>query len=58
MANSVAVFIFAGFLESGKTTALQGMLLAKKEILDGKSVIISTEDGEDQLILGFKDISS
>jgi uncharacterized membrane protein YcgQ (UPF0703/DUF1980 family) len=48
MANSVAVFIFAGFLESGKTTALQGMLLAKKEILDGKSVIISTEDGEEQ----------
>lgn len=48
MANSVAVFVFAGFLESGKTTALQGMLLSKREILDGKSVIISTEDGEEQ----------
>ncbi len=47
MAREVAVFVFAGFLESGKTTALQGMLLSKREILDGKSIIISTEDGEE-----------
>ncbi|MCR4745123.1 MAG: hypothetical protein K5894_07820 [Lachnospiraceae bacterium] len=48
MTREVAVFIFAGFLESGKTTALQGMLINKREIIDGKALIISTEDGVEE----------
>ncbi len=48
MAREVAVFVFGGFLESGKTTALQGMLLGKRDVPDGKAIIISTEDGEEE----------
>ncbi len=41
------VFIFAGFLESGKTTALQGTLLKTRTKDDGKALIICTEEGEE-----------
>ncbi len=45
--KETAVFIFAGFLDSGKTTALQGAL--QKTAVDGqeKSVLICTEQGEE-----------
>ncbi|MCR4728368.1 MAG: hypothetical protein K5796_06950 [Lachnospiraceae bacterium] len=42
------VFIFAGFLESGKTTALQGTLLKTRTKDEGKALIICTEEGEEE----------
>ena len=41
---NTAVFVFSGFLESGKTTAIQNILLNKTS--DEKIVIICTEKGE------------
>lgn len=43
-----AVYIFAGFLESGKTSALQGMLFKTRRKGDGKAVVICTEEGEEE----------
>lgn len=47
---SARVYIFAGFLESGKTTALQGLLNRSREVLSQgyKSIIICTEEGEEE----------
>ncbi len=43
------VFVFAGFLGSGKTKGLQGTLLRTSEIRDNsKSLIICTEEGEEE----------
>ena len=42
-----AVHIFAGFLDSGKTTALQGTLLRKEDVAK-RSVVICTEEGEEE----------
>ena len=41
-----AVFIFGGFLDAGKTSALQGAVLQARAGSDGKAVIICTEEGE------------
>ena len=46
--TEVPVFIFAGFLDSGKTTALQGTLLKTRRPGEGKAVIICTEEGEEE----------
>ena len=43
-----AVYIFAGFLDSGKTTALQESLLKTPKSDDVKSIIICTEEGEEE----------
>ncbi len=43
-----AVFIFAGFLDSGKTTALQGSLLRSEKGEQGTSLIICTEEGAEE----------
>lgn len=43
-----AVFIFAGFLDSGKTTALQGSLLRDEIAEQGKALIICTEEGDEE----------
>lgn len=40
------VFIFAGFMDSGKTTALQGVLLRNRAFTEKKVLIICTEEGE------------
>ena len=48
MKTEVPVFIFAGFLDSGKTTALQGTLLKTRRPGEGKAVIICTEEGEEE----------
>ena len=47
---NTGVYIFAGFLESGKTTALQGVLLRNADVInkENKSLIICTEDGEEE----------
>lgn len=43
---STSVFIFTGFLESGKTSAIQDVLLKRSISCNGKSLIICTETGE------------
>lgn len=43
-----AVYIFAGFLNSGKTTALQESLLKTVKTNNVKSIIICTEEGEEE----------
>lgn len=42
------VFIFAGFLGSGKTTALQGSIIKNSNVNSGKTIIICTEEGEEE----------
>ncbi|MCR4643431.1 MAG: hypothetical protein K5697_15565 [Lachnospiraceae bacterium] len=42
------MFIFAGFLGSGKTTALQGSLIRTKTPESGNAVIVCTEEGEEE----------
>lgn len=42
------VYIFAGFMDSGKTTALQGVLLRNELLAERKSLIICTEEGENE----------
>ncbi|MCR4647873.1 MAG: GTPase [Lachnospiraceae bacterium] len=42
------VFIFAGFLDCGKTTALQGLLLREDNAYKDRTVIICTEFGENE----------
>ena len=44
-----AVYIFAGFLESGKTSALQGTLFKTRRKGDGKAVVILIEEDEECL---------
>jgi len=51
--TETAVFIFAGFLDSGKTTALQGLLLKGGNPVEGKSLIICTEEGEEEYRKGY-----
>ncbi len=42
------VYIFAGFMDSGKTTALQGVLLRNEILMERKSLILCTEEGEEE----------
>lgn len=44
--NVTEIYIFAGFMDSGKSTALQGVLLKNKFLAERKSLIICTEEGE------------
>ncbi len=43
-----AVFVFAGFLDSGKTTALQGSLIKTRTSDSENAVILCTEEGEEE----------
>lgn len=45
------VFIFAGFMDSGKTTALQGVLSKNADELTDRALIICTEAGETEYSL-------
>ena len=45
---ATSVFVFTGFLDSGKTTALQGSLLRRIDSEIGKAVIICTEEGDEE----------
>lgn len=42
------VYIFAGFMDSGKTSALQGVLLRNEILMERKSLILCTEEGEEE----------
>lgn len=44
--NVTEIYIFAGFMDSGKTTAIQGVLLKNELLTDRKSLILCTEEGE------------
>ncbi|MCR5692010.1 MAG: hypothetical protein K6G62_07310 [Eubacterium sp.] len=46
MKIEAAVTIFSGFVESGKTTSLLGTLERIKDLSEGKSLVICTEEGE------------
>ncbi len=50
MRNECAVFVFAGFLGAGKTTALQGTLQKTFEAGKEKALILCTEDGEEEYL--------
>ncbi len=45
--SECAVFIFSGFLDSGKTTALRGVLEKDRTDADGDAVLLCTEEGEE-----------
>ncbi len=45
---TTSVYVFTGFLDSGKTTALQGSLFRTNEANKGKAIIICTEEGDEE----------
>ncbi len=47
---NIEVYIFAGFMDSGKTTALQGILVGSETLPEQRSLIICTEDGETEYV--------
>lgn len=48
MKMETEVYVFAGFLDSGKTTALQGSLMRGEKTEQGKALIICTEEGDEE----------
>ena len=48
MAKEMPVYIFNGFLDSGKTTLIKQIISEAVEYQKGKSLIIATEDGEEE----------